>query len=200
MDSTIALLDENGRASHRRPLTPVSAEGRTAISRHQAHWPQPEGQPSTQGPWLTTASVVRGCWEVRLVRIAPDSAAGRYTLRIGGWPVAGDEPPDVQQGAGSALVSTADGLTSQVTALRGIMLPGVHRPAGRHAFGKHAAVPYLRSATQVDPGETYAAAVVLSAAPAGPGAPPSLTIEQGEANEATATITWPDGNQDKVTL
>lgn len=200
VDSAISLIDATGRASHRRPLHPVRAEGNIAISRHQAHWPSPDGQPSIPGPWLTTASVVNGSWEVRLVRVAPDSAVGQYTLRFGGWPVAAAEPPDQQEGRDTASVQGADGLTSQVTALHGSMLPGVHRAAAQHAFGSHAAVPYLCSTVQVHPGDIYAVAVALSADPVGPGDLPRLTIEPGQAGQAAITITWPNSGQDELSL
>jgi phosphoglycerate dehydrogenase-like enzyme len=199
VDSGISLIDADGRASRRRRLQPVRAEGRTGISRHQACWPSADGQPSAPGPWLTTASVVHGCWEVRLVRVEQD-AVGRYTLRIGGWPVPADQPPDQQAGPGAASVRGAGGLTSCVIALHGTMFPGVHRPAGPHAFGPQAAVPYLSSATSVLPGETYAAAVALSAASAASGEPPRLTIEPGKAGHVTATVRWADGEQDQLTL
>ena len=177
----------------------MQTKGRTGISRYQAHWPSTDGQPSAPAPWLTTASVVYGCWEVRLVRIAPD-AAGRWTLRIGGWAVAADEPPEQQEGPGSASVSSADGLTSCVIALHGTMIAGVYRPAGAHAFGPHAAVPYLRSAVPVLPSESYAAAVALSADPVGFGEPPQLTVDPGDAGRLAATILWADGEQDQLTL
>jgi hypothetical protein len=200
VDSAIALIDTSGRPSHRRPLRPVRAEGGTGISRHQAHWPPDAGHLAAAGPWLTTASVVHGCWEVRLVRVAPDAAAHSWTLRIGGWPVAADEPPDQQEGPGAAAVYGAGGLASRVIALHGTLLPGVYRPAGAHAFGPHAAVPYLRSAAPVRPGESYAAAVALSADPAGAGEPPRLTVGPGEAGRLTATIRWADGEDDKLSL
>jgi hypothetical protein len=114
--------------------------------------------------------------------------------------VAGDEPPDEQEGAGTALVGTADGLTSQVTALHGTMNAGVYRPAGRHAFGPHAAIPYVHSAASVQPGDTYAAVVALSGDPHGVGALPQLTIEPAGAGHMTATITWLNGDQDQLTL
>ena len=199
VDSGISLIDTNGRASHRRRLQPVQTEGRTGISRQQAHWPSADGQQSAPGPWLTTASVVHGCWEVRLVRIAPD-AAGQWTLRIGGWPVGAAEPPEQQEGPDSASVSGANGLTSCTIALHGTMIPGVHRPAGPHAFGPQAAVPYLTSAAPVLPGETYAAAVALSAAPADPGEPPRLTVEPSEVGKVAVTIAWPNGEHDQLTL
>jgi hypothetical protein len=100
----------------------------------------------------------------------------------------------------TASVHAADGLASRIAALHGTLLPAVHRPAARHAFGAHAAVPYLHSATQVGPGDTYAAAVALTADPSGPGAPPTLTIAQDEDGQITATITWPTGAQNQVTL
>ena len=113
----------------------VQTKGRTGISRHQAHWPSADGQPSAPAPRLTTASVVYGCWEVRLVRIAPD-AAGRWTLRIGGWAVAADEPPEQQEGPKPLIGLSADGLTSCVIALpRHHDHRSLHRPAGAHAFG-----------------------------------------------------------------
>jgi hypothetical protein len=80
------------------------------------------------------------------------------------------------------------------------MLPGVHRPPAAHAFGEHATVPYLRSAVPVGPGDTYAAAVSLSADPAAYGEPPRLTIGTGEARLVAVTIVWADGEQDELSL
>jgi hypothetical protein len=201
-DSVISLIDQDGRASHRRPLRPVRADGGIGISRHQAHWPPGDGPsappPVVDGPWLTTASVPHGCWEVRLVRVASE-VAGRLTLRIGGWPVAADKPPDQREEPVGASVRDADGLTSCVIGLHGTMVPGVHRPAGGHAFGPHAAVPYLYSAAPVLPGDTYAAAVALSADPAGLGEPPRLSIDAGEAGQALV-ILWADGQRDRLSL
>ena len=149
---------------------------------------------------LFRSSVVVGCWEVRVVRVAADEPEGQWTLRIGGWQVAADEPPAQREGPGAASVRGANGLDSRVIALHGAMIPAVHRPAGAGAFGRHAAVPYLRSAALVRPGEIYAAAVALSAAPAGPGEPPRLTIGRGEAGHLAATIRWAGGEQDRLSL
>ncbi|HEY1818930.1 MAG TPA: DUF2264 domain-containing protein [Trebonia sp.] len=200
VDSAVSLIDADGRPSHRRPLRPVRAADRVGISRHQAHWPPADGRPAASGPWLTTVSVVHGPWEVRLVRVAADAAAGPWTLRIGGWPVAADEPPAGQEGPGAASVRRADGLTSQVVTLQGAMNPAVHRPVGPHAFGLHAAVPCLYSSVPVQPGEAYAAAVALSADPAGQGEPPRLAIDPGGAGDLAATIFWADGEQDRLIL
>ncbi len=200
VDCGVSLAGPDGRPSHRRPLELRQVSGRAGVSRHQAHWPSGAGEPATVGPWLTTASVVHGCWEVRLVRVAADAPAGPWTLRIGGWPVAADEAPDGQEAPGTALARAADGLASCVIALHGTLTAGVHRPAVPHAFGRHAAVPFLRSAGPVLPGETYAAAVALSGDPAGPGEPPRLAIGRGEASDLAVVIRWSDGEQDRLTL
>jgi hypothetical protein len=200
VDSGTALIDAAGRPSCRRLVRLVRAEGRVGISRHQAHWPQGDGQLTALGPWLTTASVVHGCWEVRLARLAPDAVPGPLTLRMGGWPVAAPEPPEQKETGDSASVRSADGLTSEIVALYGTMTPGVHRPVSPHAFGAHAAVPYLSSAAPTSPGGIYAAAVALSAAPAGPGEPPALTIEPGTDGHVAVTVTWPAAHQDHLIL
>ena len=200
IDSAISLISADGRASLRRRLHPVSVQDRAGISRHQAYWPSPEGQAPTPGPWLTTASVFRGRWEVRLARIDPDAAPGQWTLQFGGWPVAADDLPDQQEAPAAASVHTTDGLTSTVAALHGSMRPGIQRPPGAHAFGKRSAVPYLRSATPAFPGELYAVMVTLSADAAAQDESPRLQVEAGEASETRVTVTWPNGEQDHLTL
>jgi hypothetical protein len=52
----------------------------------------------------------------------------------------------------------------------------------------------------VRPGEVYAAAVSLSAAPGGPGVPPGLALAAGKADKITAAITWPGGERDWLSL
>ena len=206
VDCAVALLDADGRASYRKPVQPVSAEGRTAVSRHQACWAGTGEEPPTLGPWITTASAVQGCWEVRLARLAPEvaeapvAAAGPWTLRLGGWAAAGNEPPTVTETQDTASVHGAGSLTSSITALHGSLVPGIQRPAGPHAFGRHAAVPYLTSAAPALPGHVYAAAIALTSLSDGPGDPPSVVVAHGPGDQATATITWPNGDQDQVIL
>lgn len=65
--------------------------------------------------------MVHGCWELRLARVAPDAPAGQWSIRIGGWAVAADGPPEEQEGPGAALVRGAGGLTSRIIALHGTM-------------------------------------------------------------------------------
>jgi hypothetical protein len=192
LDSAVALIDAQGRVSHRRPLTPVltsttgtstTGTSTTAIgvSRHRAHWP--DANPPTDGPSLTTVSVLRGCWEVRVIRV---DEGGPWTLHVGGWLLAADEPlaePD------PTTIRHPHGMTSKIIALRGSLTAKTYRPYGPNAFGAHAAVPYLRSDAGIARNEIYAAAIALTADPAGPGELPRLTIDTNES----ITVTWPDG-------
>ena len=184
IDSSVALLDTGGQPSHRRPLTRVLARGRVAVSRHQAHWPA-TGQ---AGPWLTTASVLRGPWEVRVVR-ADSGHDGN--LRVGGWAIAGDTPPSCQSGPDAAVARREDGLTSAIRALRGPWTAAVHTAEGTSAFGAHTAVPYL--VAPVEPGQAYAAAIYLGVATDLPAVPSVEMLADG-----LMRVTWPDGESDDL--
>jgi hypothetical protein len=222
VDSQVSLIDAAGRPSHRRPLRRVLVSGPAGVSRHQAHWPATtDGESPAAGPWLTTASVLRGCWEIRAVRVDPDPAgsgapagfdapagtgapAGSgadlpWFLRIGGWVVASGQQLVQDVSSSTAFVRGADGLVSVVSVLHGSMTPAVHRPSGPHAFGTHTAVPYLQSTDPAVPCAVYAAAVALTADPAGPGEPPS--VETGPADDgAELRIRWADGDLDQLIL
>src|SRR6185295_14079190 len=106
IDNHVALIDAEGNASHRRPLTPLEIRGRVAVSRHRAHWPVgeppavtwPPRQPEFRsGPWVITASVLRGAVEVRLARVEEREegeeadAEGLWTVRVGGHAIGADE-------------------------------------------------------------------------------------------------------------
>jgi hypothetical protein len=214
VDGHVALLDPRGRASHRRPLRPVKIRGREAVSRHRAHWPVgeapertwPPRQPEFRtGPWLTTASVLRGAVEVRLARVDPDAAFedaaasdGPWTLRIGGYAVAtaaADARPIAAADGATATARRADGLTSTVTGLLGLPAAAVLERDGVDAYGAHSAVPYVTSGGPVRPGEVYAAAIVLSGAPGAPDLPTVTVTPDGDV-----VVRWPDGVEDHLSL
>ncbi|MFC1419640.1 DUF2264 domain-containing protein [Streptacidiphilus cavernicola] len=189
LDSHVALLDDRGRPSHRRPLTRLAVNGATAASRFRAHWPQHDG---AEGPWLTTASALHGPWEVRVVRVDGDPGGAR--LRIGGWAVSGAVPPEQRTAADRAEARAADGLVGAVVALHGPesgpLRPGVRASTGRSSFGAHAAVPYLEAAAR--PGVLYVAAVALGRSL---DAAPSVTVDG-----PSVLIDWSDGSSDRLVL
>jgi hypothetical protein len=108
LDQSVVLIDEAGRHSHRtgfRTLAVrVDGDGAERVgvagSAAQAHWVD-AGTPladhgggragrAQRAGRITVWSVVRGAWEIRLIRVDAEPAAAR--LRIGGWPVAGSGP------------------------------------------------------------------------------------------------------------
>jgi hypothetical protein len=211
LDSHVALITEDGRVSHRRPSLPVRIDGRIGISRHRAHWPVDDGdKPEFQsGPWLTTASVLRGAVEVRLVRVdpaEPDAEGGTpahhgpWRLRLGGWAIAGDEPP-VPLPAGVTGVRRDDGLTSVLTDLAGLPTGGLDRAEDGNPFGRQSAVPWIGTDGPVAFGKVYAAAVVLRRDSGGDAAAQgvSLNIDHDDRG-AVVRVLWPDGGLDELRL
>ncbi|GAA3714560.1 DUF2264 domain-containing protein [Streptomyces tremellae] len=222
VDNAVTLLDAAGRASHRRPLVRISADGATAVSRSRAHWPADDTwdpfarQPGdhAEGPWITVGSALRGSVEVRAVRVDPvpegppaagggraAEAASVWPLRVGGWALAVD-PAAGAAAAGSAEAGTArvaggDGLVSLVTGAAG--LPHAHLAEGResNALGPVSATPVVGTAGPVAYGTLYAALVHLGGGD--PGALPSVTA-RAEGTDLVAEVAWPCGARDTVRL
>lgn len=205
-DNHVALLDESGRPSHRTPLRRVDIGAAGMASASRVHWPDDgaaEQDTSTEhtGPWLTTASVVRGPIEVRLARV--DVAAGPqpdrlpWRLHVGGWPVAAATPPSRSISADTATVTRADGLTSTVIALHHLDDCGAETATGANPLGSHSTTPWTRTTSGVRPGVIHAAVVILSADPRALTEAPQVRLT---TTADTATVTWADGTRDRVPL
>ncbi|WP_299040166.1 DUF2264 domain-containing protein [uncultured Pseudokineococcus sp.] len=202
VDSTAALLDAAGAPSHRSGMVTgdllddgVALRGSSSVRAHWVDGVDPaapdhaSGLPGRVrwGPRVTTTSLVRGAWEVRVVAVAPRGADDEPApaLRVGGWPVAGPEVPGAEDrtppgGAqGRAASASAGGLSSSVH----LALPaaegsptgarcGVHRESGTSPLGEHVAVPWVQV-----PLDGTAALVVAVVGLAGAGtseAPPEI--------------------------
>lgn len=200
-DQSVVLVDAQGRASHRTGmrLLGVTAEHGVAVgvSEMSAHWLSPhEAQPhhgsgyaGTAAPAgsLTVVSVVRGPWEVRLVRLWDDVAEhGAQRLRILGWPLAdGQEPGHIDDGV------TTTRLTSAIVAVAGHAGTGTVRRADASPLGVHAAVPYIELPARPGWG---AATVALTGRSADDAVKPCVVDLTGANHEITGiTVTWPDG-------
>src|SRR5262249_44716775 len=113
LDQSVVLLDAAGNTTHRtgfEALGESELDGAVmAASRARCHWVDPDrpvpdhgsGQPgpARDAARVTTASIVRGAWEVRCVHLDPASAPGWsdvVALRVGGWPVSADAPHTTQ--------------------------------------------------------------------------------------------------------
>jgi hypothetical protein len=203
-DQSVTLVDHLGRSTHRagmRTLTvgvhpdgPLGVAGSTAF----AHWVDPgpaerdhgsgrTGRPRAAG-WITTFSLVRPAWEVRLVHVdelAENTDAATLRLRIGGWPVTGAGTPTTTTGV--ATVRTDD-LTSHLASVDADGIPGVETHDDASPLGSPVHVPWLDFPVRV---RTWTA-VFLEL---------SGGTEPAYADVATATtesgldvtVRWPDG-------
>ena len=139
LDQSVVLLDGAGRASHRTGMTVLGlalegddgARVAVAASRADVRWLVPSPGQERHGSGvhgdavpagtITTVSLVRGAWEVRLVRV-DEALAPVVTLRVSGWTVAGDVEPDVVVDPGCPVVRVTG--TRVRSVLVGIPGPG----------------------------------------------------------------------------
>lgn len=159
----------------------------------EAHWVVADptvpdhgsGRPGTSTPAgrITTVSLVRGAWEVRLVRVSALAQAGttgtgettRATaLRIGGW------------AAGPGLVSTVVPLLGDVAPVCGETTSDDATPLAGPTV-----TPWSRYAPVPD--GWVAVGIYLARTPAN--GQPRLELTAGQA-----AVTWPDGEQTTATL
>ncbi len=202
-DNTVAVLDADGRATHRtgmrlldcRVLTTGEGDVGVASSVVDAHWvnarppaqQEATGWPgtSTDAGQLWTVSLVRGSWEVRLAQLRDASPMARE-LRFGGWPLSGENLTDVLTDDGAS--SATDRLTTRLTALTTNGVTGLDRRAGATPLGDTTTTPFVTFPATVD--VVHATLVELGG---------STTV--GEAHLTTTStdtdtvvhITWPDG-------
>ena len=210
LDQSVVLVDDAGRATHRAGMRTLTARvqddagGHLAVagSTALAHWLTPTavqehhgsgyvGQAEPAGN-LTVVSLVRGSWELRLVRVdaLTSCAPIALQLRVGGWALAGSDVTQVPTADGAAVAGprTWSSLRTVVGhASAGVTLRTVASPLGEPAL-----VPWLMFAVQV--GAWVAVLVELSGgdrspAPEGPCTAVLGTVPDGEA----VSVTWPDG-------
>ncbi|MDQ7803005.1 DUF2264 domain-containing protein [Amycolatopsis sp. A133] len=203
-DNTVAVLDADGRASHRAGFSTcyatelpggvlaAASQGRvrwvgTAADDSPDHGSGRSG-PVVPGPVLTVASVVRCGMEVRFARVDGDGGPVRE-LRLSGWPVAAATRPVTDPGVAAAR--TPD-LRSEVRPLQGFTTADVTVESGTSPLGEWTAIPFVATEGPPEPGRVFAAVVVLDRG--GPADPdPVPTIAEDGRGGHRVTLTWPDG-------
>ncbi|WP_229118086.1 DUF2264 domain-containing protein [Enemella evansiae] len=208
LDQSVVLLDAAGRPSHRTGFRTICCESLDqtgtllGASVSRAHWvdPDPEGERHgsgltgtvTTGPEITVVSVVRGGWEVRLVRVEPDTTDVIGTLRLGGWPISGQHPM-----ATAASTVTSAGLTSRCLDLTGLPEAGIHDDLDATPLGRTTRTPWVATATHAEPGRWHIAALYLGQATRSDPIPPR--IQQHRPN-GPLSIRWPSGSDTEIDM
>jgi hypothetical protein len=193
LEQSAALVDAAGRATHRASMQTIEtrlqddAGGRLGIaaSTSLAHFVNPDHSLQHHGEGLdgaitvagriTTHSLVRGPWEVRLVQIESIEISAALSLRIGGWPtILGGNP------------------TSRIQILLGSGTTSVIERMDASPLGRVTATPAATFTPRV--GEWVAVLVELTGTP----------LDTGDAAVAvegqTINIHWPDGEDTISTI
>ncbi|WKK72332.1 DUF2264 domain-containing protein [Rathayibacter oskolensis] len=206
LEQSVGLVDASGAATHRTgmELTEVrlDSDGRVgaAGSTWQAHWIEPEASAHRHGEGLRGAarpagrlsvhSLVRGPWELRIIRIdelADGLRAGDLRLRLGGWPLAGDRVDSRVDGATASV--RAGGRISAITRIGADASAGIVERDGASPLGPRVAVPVLSLPVIV--GESVAALITLTGAEARATGPALTAVVHDDGLSVSAT--WPDG-------
>lgn len=204
-DQSVVFVDDDGRPTARAGLEPVSTglelDGASAqFSRCTPMWvtadaDQPDHGPGRPGSGveaatITVGSVLRGAWEVRLVRVdrlAPREGAPA-ALRVTGWALSGD---DVSMSG--SRVECGD-LRTRLVPLTGLIESGTLVDPSSTPLGERSALPWAGHPNPAI-GGWYAAAVELARESLPAEEPPSLQV-----NDGTASIRWADGRHTQVVL
>jgi hypothetical protein len=204
LDNTVAVVDSDGRASHRAGFRTLFAEERPggvllAASSGPIRWVDISADhsydhgkgrsgPVIPGPVLTVASVLRGGTEVRLCRVDAREPDERWqAVRLGGWPVSGEDEPLPET---DSCVRVGR-LRSELRPLRGFQRAGTVVERDVTPLGHWTATPWLATEGALPLGEVLAAVVVL-----GHGSPaPDLRVVSAQVE-----LTWPDGHRIALSL
>ena len=205
LEQSVALIHADGRATHRAGMELWGArrDGDAGIagSTAHAHWIAPAAVQVRHGSGITgdvapagavtTVSIVRGAWEVRLVRIdSLDDRAEPASLRIGGWAIAADAV--AMDAADTTATARANGRVSAIVALTPGGTPSVEERFEASPLGPVAGVPVLTYAPVVG---TWIATAVRLAGGASDSAAPAVTVD-GDV----VAVTWPSGSRTTTDL
>lgn len=235
LDQSVTLADPAGLPSHRAGFTtlftktvPVNRPGESSAcpdmavagaSTARTHWVRKTAETRDHGSGyegdvrrgapVTTVSIARGGWEVRLVRVdrapAPDEV-GLGVLTVGGWPLPLESEGSADPATGAArgasapwAVASAGPLRSEVHPLAGFDAAGVTELANATPLAARTAVPWCATSGVPETGQWHAAAIRLgSETDSSASQVPHLV--GFEPKLATAVVQWADGGQTRLEL
>lgn len=188
VDNTVGAVDAAGRSTNRsgfeRGVIGDDGVAAFATSTARTHWvdgaddgpDHGSGRTGllTEGPTLVTGSLVRGAWEVRVVRRIADPGGGApVRLRVSGWPA-----------------SEATPAVARLIPLLGDATVGTHTEDGSSPLGRTTVEWAEFDGIAVD--DVIGVAVAVGRAPL-PEELPALAVLHSADGTATAEVTWPDG-------
>ncbi|WP_101848241.1 DUF2264 domain-containing protein [Zhihengliuella sp. ISTPL4] len=208
LDGAVAVV-RGGRASHRSGFTTgvLQEVDGTAFggSSGPAHWHDgylaefDVGGGGTAagpmvGPVVDVVSVLRGPWEVRLVRVRPGAGTDGAIrdgdiVRIGGWALSAPEVAETGPAAVTTALALGGGTQSRLIGLLGLdgATTGVRRERDVTPLGRQTATPWLSAV--IRPNAWMAVGVLLGNSTG----VPRITLQDEEGD-----VSWPDGVTTRV--
>ncbi|WP_448062341.1 DUF2264 domain-containing protein [Cellulomonas hominis] len=217
LDGSVTLVDATGRASHRTGFDTLGAgvdggQVAVAVSRSHAHWVTVDETQVQHGSGLVgkatfagtllVASLARGPWEMRVVRVG-ELALDGLRLRIGGWPVVGPDATSTVVGAREPMwdataQARAGDLTSALTvAFGGPARAGVENRTGASPLGDPALVPWVEVPATAD--AWVGVLVTLDRRPDA-SVPTAQAALEHTADGTVVRVIWPDRVSTRVVL
>lgn len=188
IDGHLALVNSEGVASRRAALRGSRSEG---VLSGSVHLPQLNGK-TLPGTAVLSVSILQAEHELRCHLVF---GAAAYTLREGGFALAGAHPPQLR--AESLGVSVYnDELHSSLLGVHGWQSVGSARYQGCNALGEHSAVPFLLAPGVED------SAVYIALHSLGRAEPPRYAAEVVlvEVTGSTVQWDWVDGPSGTVNI
>ncbi|WP_378145118.1 DUF2264 domain-containing protein [Cnuibacter sp. UC19_7] len=209
VDNSVGAVDPHGRLTHRSGFTreEVGDDGLAAFagSTARTHWVAVDesgrdlgsGREGavTEGPTLRTMSLVRGPWEVRVVRRLHGEDPGRSVrLRVSGWPLTDTRAAPALNDSARVTVRSGDAV-SELLVLRGEARTGVHAESGTSPLGAVSSIPWAEF-DRVEVDEVVVIAVRLGRAD--PPAPPRVTLQAPEEGTVVGVVEWPGVGESRI--
>jgi hypothetical protein len=163
LDSEVALIDPEGKASRRARIHPIAVADRMAAS---AFFPlEPTVVEGRHFPlFLERVETVALAWRGAEIRLHHAACFGERRVRDAGFALASERPPAVERSASFCVVRSGS-LASGIFALHGFEHAEVLHRQGANAFGPHSATPFLLSGATVPAEGVHASLNVLTGAP-----------------------------------
>lgn len=198
IDQAVVLLDGEGTATHRTGFITTDLgvdDVGYAASIAQPHWMAstevedfglPMEDVDEVGGTLTTVSIVRGAWEVRLAQVTSPSSRVQ-ALRFGGWPLTGEKTAESRSNQDISV--NVSSFTSRLVSLSGEPTADLDIRSDASPIGHTSFTPTL---TYQAPTDEWLAVAVFLGYEQNKEQPPRITALSAHDGTVTVTVRWAD--------